>query len=47
MDKELQERVVDVLEGMLDIAKLAMPDTYYATDSRCVAARELIAELDA
>jgi hypothetical protein len=34
-----------VAKGLLSIAKLAMPDTFYASDSRCQAARRLLNHL--
>jgi hypothetical protein len=34
--------VIKVAKGLLAIAAQAMPDTYYATDSRCQAARRLL-----
>lgn len=34
-----------VAKGLLSIAKLAMPDTYYATDSRCQKARRMLNHL--
>ena len=30
--------------GLLQIAKLAMPDTFYARDSRCQLAREILSK---
>ena len=36
----------ELAEGLLEIAELAMPDTYLATDSRCKAARDYIDQAD-
>ncbi|WP_144022963.1 hypothetical protein [Asanoa hainanensis] len=35
--------VAALAQGLLDIAQLAMPDTYFATDSRCQLARAVLA----
>lgn len=32
--KTLNKELADALKGLLKIAKIAMPDTYYATDTR-------------
>lgn len=37
-----QANVVQLAKDLLAIAKLAMPDTYYATDSRCQRARRVL-----
>ncbi len=39
------ERLAAALEGMLEIAEIAMPDTYFATDSRVLAAQRWIDQL--
>jgi len=39
-------RIVRVLKGLLKIAEIAMPDTYFATDRRVRAARKLLKELE-
>lgn len=36
----------DLATGLLQVAKRAMPDTYYRTDSRCQAARALLASAE-
>ena len=38
-------RACELAKDLLAIAKLAMPDTFYATDSRCQHARESLARL--
>ncbi len=38
-----QDQSAALAQGLLDIAELAMPDTYFATDSRCELAREVLA----
>jgi hypothetical protein len=42
MTKAEKIRVVKVVKGLLKIAKIAMPDTYYASDSRIKAAKLLL-----
>lgn len=39
--------IIKALKDMLYIAKLAMPDTYYATDSRVKRATKLLKRLEA
>ena len=39
------ERLAKAMEGLMDIAEVAMPDTYFKTDSRVNAAREILKEL--
>ena len=39
-------RVKRLAEGLLKLAELAMPDTYFRTDSRCVLARKVLKELE-
>lgn len=41
-----EKRVADVIDGMLEIAELAMPETFYAVDRRVRAAIELLREID-
>jgi hypothetical protein len=41
------KQVIKAIKGLLKIAETAMPDTYYASDSRCKYARRLLAELTA
>lgn len=38
-------RIRGVIKGLLRIAQTAMPDTYYATDSRVKNAKKLLEEL--
>ncbi len=38
--------MVEALLGLMDIAEMAMPDTYFATDSRVCAARDILARID-
>lgn len=40
-----QKKIARVLRGMLAIAKIAMLDTYFATDRRVRAARRLLKEV--
>ena len=42
MGDSRDEEVKAAIEGLLAIAKLAMPDSYYATDRRVKAAKELL-----
>jgi hypothetical protein len=37
--------VVSTVQGLLAIAKIAMPDTYYAIDSRVKKAQQLLTQL--
>lgn len=37
-----QEDAVPVVMGLMEVARIAMPDTYYATDSRVQAARRFL-----
>lgn len=37
--------LVPALEGLMEIAKIAMPDSYFASDSRVCKARELLAKV--
>jgi len=40
----MKQTPVEIIKGLLQIAKLAMPDTYYATDKRVLAALKYIKE---
>jgi len=40
-----EPRLLRMARDLLSIAKLAMPDTYYQSDSRCKRARKIIKEL--
>jgi hypothetical protein len=37
---------VKAIKGLLKIAAIAMPDTYYATDSRVKYAKKVLAKLE-
>lgn len=37
-----EESAAKLAQDLLTISKLAMPDTYYASDSRCRFAREIL-----
>lgn len=39
--------IIKTIRGLLEIAKIAMPDTYYASDSRIIRARALLQQLHA
>ncbi len=39
------KRIKRVVKGLLAIAEIAMPDTYFATDSRVRAAQKLLKEI--
>jgi hypothetical protein len=42
-DKTTEEPVeIKLARGLLEIAHLAMPEAYFATDSRCELAREVL-----
>lgn len=41
-----QPIIRELAEGLLSIAEKAMPDTYFATDSRCKLARAVLDHLD-
>lgn len=38
--------MVDALKGMMEIAEMAMPDSYFQEDSRVNKAREALARAD-
>ena len=38
--------IVQTLNGLLEIAEQAMPDTYFAEDTRIILAKRLIKKLD-
>lgn len=40
-----QAKLIHTLEGLLDIAELAMPDTYFHSDSRVKRAQSLLKKL--
>lgn len=39
------KQIKTVIRGLLKIAKLALPDTYFATDRRVRAAKKLLKEI--
>lgn len=41
------ENLMEALSGLLEIAELAMPDTCYQSDHRCMMAQSLLARYDA
>ena len=45
MTRQEAARVLRVILGLLAIAKLAMPDTYYMSDTRVKRAQELAAKM--
>jgi len=40
---EVEKRVVAAVAGLLRVARIAMPDTYFATDSRVRRGQKLLA----
>lgn len=38
--------MINTINGLLEIAEIAMPETFYATDSRVKAAKEMIKWLE-
>ena len=40
--RQLRDDLAALAQGLLEIAKVAMPDTYFATDSRCQRARQVL-----
>lgn len=40
------DNAADLARGLLEIAEQAMPDTFFATDSRCILARAVLARVD-
>lgn len=44
--RQLREELAALANGLLEIAKTAMPETYFATDSRCQRARRLLSATD-
>ena len=40
-----KKEVEKVIAGLLEIAEMAMPDTYFATDSRVKAAKALLKKI--
>ncbi len=45
MVPKVANEVERICKGLLAIAKIAMPDTYYATDRRCQRARRMLQHL--
>lgn len=45
MNADEQKEVRRALRGLLKIAEMAMPDTFFATDSRVRAAKKLLKKL--
>jgi hypothetical protein len=42
---EWETRAAELAQALLDIAEIAMPDTYFETDSRCQMARQTLEAL--
>ncbi len=45
MTEKEQKEVIRVVRGLLRVARMAMPDTYWQTDRRVNAARRLMKKL--
>ena len=45
LEQQLTSRAKDVIEGLMEIAEMAMPDSYFAEDSRVNAARRWLEDV--